>query len=66
MEPLYHCRTQSTSPSVLVRESYCGPSQAFDHAIAAFAEVYADQNERDYKALSDAVKSGRIIAQTGL
>src|SRR5262249_8740383 len=27
MEPLYHCRTRSTRPSVLVRESYCGPSR---------------------------------------
>ena len=26
----------------------------------AFAETYADQNERDYKALSQAVESGRI------
>ena len=28
--------------------------------------AYADQNERDYKALKAAVKSGRVIAQTGL
>ena len=32
----------------------------------AFAEAYADQNERDYQALADAVKSGRIAAKSGL
>ena len=31
-----------------------------------FSEAYADQNERDYAALVDAVKSGQIKAQTGL
>ena len=28
--------------------------------------AYADQNERDYQALVDAVESGRIVAQTGV
>jgi hypothetical protein len=31
-----------------------------------FAEAYADQNERDYDALRDAVKTGRTTAQMGL
>ena len=35
-------------------------------AIANFSAGYADQNERDYQALVDAVKSGRIDAQKGL
>ena len=30
----------------------------------AFAEAYADQNERDYDALRDAVASGRVAAET--
>jgi hypothetical protein len=38
----------------------------FDRAIAEFAESYADQNERDHQALLDAVKTGRIQAQTGV
>ncbi len=46
--------------------SYLGKSDVFDRAIAAFAETYADQNERDYNALKDAVNEGRITAQTGL
>jgi hypothetical protein len=34
--------------------------------MATFAELYAEQNERDYKALRDAVKAGRVDAKTGL
>ena len=46
--------------------SYLGTSRVFDQAVAAFAEEYADQNERDYDALKQAVESGRVEAQTGL
>ena len=34
--------------------------------MATFAEAYADQNERDYAALQEAVASGRVVAETGL
>ena len=37
-----------------------------DRAIAKFAAAYADQNERDYEALVDAAKSGRITAEHGI
>ena len=46
--------------------AYLGNSDTFDQAIATFAEIYADQNERDYAALESAVASGRIVAQHGL
>jgi uncharacterized protein (DUF2252 family) len=46
--------------------SYLGSSSTFDRALAAFAETYADQNERDYEALRQAVESGRVKAETGL
>jgi uncharacterized protein (DUF2252 family) len=46
--------------------AYLGPGDVFDRAIADFSVAYADQNERDYQALVDAVKSGRIPAETGL
>jgi hypothetical protein len=39
-----------------------GNSDRFDQALAGFAEVYADQNERDHRALLDAVKAGRVTA----
>ena len=44
--------------------SYLGRGDGFDRALASFAETYADQNERDYAAVVDAVESGRITAET--
>ena len=46
--------------------TYLGASDTFDRALATFAEAYADQNERDYRALQEAVASGRVAAQSGL
>jgi uncharacterized protein (DUF2252 family) len=46
--------------------AYLGTGSSFDHAIAAFAESYADQNEHDYSALKTAVESGRVHAETGV
>jgi hypothetical protein len=46
--------------------AYLGGSDRFDKALAAFAEAYADQNERDYDAIRRAVASGRIVAETGV
>jgi uncharacterized protein (DUF2252 family) len=46
--------------------AYLGKSAAFDRAILEFSRAYAEQNERDYRALARAVKSGRITAETGL
>ena len=36
--------------------AYMGTSDTFDRAMAVFAEKYADQNERDYAALQEAVR----------
>jgi uncharacterized protein (DUF2252 family) len=44
---------------------YLGKSPVFDQAIADFACAYAEQNERDYRTLAAAAKSGRIKAVTG-
>jgi uncharacterized protein (DUF2252 family) len=46
--------------------SYLGKGDAFDRAIADLAVAYAEQNERDYSALQDAVASGRLPAETGI
>ena len=46
--------------------AYLGTSDTFDRAMASFAELYADQNERDYAALQEAVASGRVTAETGI
>jgi hypothetical protein len=59
-------RAHARSGDRVAIASYLGKSDAFDHAIATFAETYADQNERDYQELGDAVDDGRIEARTGL
>jgi uncharacterized protein (DUF2252 family) len=46
--------------------AYLGRGDAFDGALASFAESYADQNERDFAALRAAVDAGRITAHTGV
>jgi uncharacterized protein (DUF2252 family) len=43
--------------------AYLGSGKAFDRAIAAFAETYADQNESDHAALEKAVRAGRVAAE---
>ncbi|MDP9259092.1 MAG: DUF2252 domain-containing protein [Actinomycetota bacterium] len=59
-------RAHARSGDRIAIASYLGTGQAFDRAMVAFAETYADQNERDYAALGAAVSSGRVIAETGL
>jgi uncharacterized protein (DUF2252 family) len=44
---------------------YLGAGEAFDHAIADFALAYADQNERDYQRLAEAVSDARVLATVG-
>lgn len=42
---------------------YLGTSDQFDRAVAAFAQAYADQTERDYAALVAAANAGRITVE---
>ena len=46
--------------------AYLGADDAFDRAMGAFAETYADQTERDFATFSAAIASGRITAQAGV
>jgi uncharacterized protein (DUF2252 family) len=59
-------KAHARSGDAIAIAAYLGKSAAFDRALSAFAETYADQNERDYDALKQAVESGRIKAETGL
>jgi len=59
-------RAHARSGDPVAISSYLGTSDRFDRSIASFAELYADQNERDYAALRDAVDQGRVAAETGL
>jgi hypothetical protein len=58
-------RAHARSGDCIGIAGYLGSGQAFDRAITVFAEAYADQNERDYGALLDAIASGRVEAQVG-
>ncbi|HET6875081.1 MAG TPA: DUF2252 domain-containing protein [Acidimicrobiales bacterium] len=42
--------------------SYMGGSDVFCRAVADFAAAYADQNEKDHTALTDAIAAGRVTA----
>jgi uncharacterized protein (DUF2252 family) len=46
--------------------AYLGPGDVFDRAIADFCEAYADQNQRDYDALREAVAGGRVKTIIGI
>jgi hypothetical protein len=46
--------------------AYLGKGDAFERAIADFSSAYAAQNQRDYEAFVEAVRSGRLAAKTGL
>jgi uncharacterized protein (DUF2252 family) len=59
-------RAHARSGDRIAIASYLGGGKAFDNAIADFAEAYADQNERDYRAMVKAVKAGRVAAETGV
>ncbi len=59
-------KAHARSGDAIAIGSYLGSGEVFDEALATFAELYADQNERDYDALNEAVASSRITAETGL
>jgi uncharacterized protein (DUF2252 family) len=45
---------------------YLGDDDAFDRALQRFAVAYADQNEADYAAFTQAADEHRIAVQTGV
>jgi uncharacterized protein (DUF2252 family) len=59
-------RAHARSGDRIALAAYLGKGAVFDRALVQFSHAYAEQNERDYRALAAAVKSGRITAETGL
>jgi uncharacterized protein (DUF2252 family) len=55
-------RAHARSADRVALGAYLGASDRFDRAVAAFAELYADQNERDHEALVGAIRAGCIAA----
>jgi hypothetical protein len=56
-----HARTGERA----VIAGYLGNSDAFDRALARFAESYADTNASDHRALVEAIRNGRVRADAG-
>ena len=56
-------RAHARSGDRIAIASYLGGSDVFDQAVTEFAHLYADQNERDFGSLRDAVSSGRLAAE---
>jgi len=55
---LARAHARATEPARI--SGYLGTSDKFDEAIADFATAYADQTERDHKALKKAVRDGKL------
>ena len=59
-------RAHSRSGDRIAIAAYLGNGDAVDRALVRFAESYADQNERDYAALREAVAGGVVAAESDL
>jgi uncharacterized protein (DUF2252 family) len=53
-------RAHAKSGDAAIISGYLGNSSRFDDAVLNFAVSYADQNERDYQALLEAIRAGKI------
>jgi uncharacterized protein (DUF2252 family) len=53
-------RAHAKSGDAAMISGYLGNSSSFDDAVSNFAMAYADQNERDYQALMEAIRAGKI------
>ncbi len=59
-------RSHAQTGKAMTIASYMGRGSAFDRSVTDFAVAYADQTERDHRALVEAVDSGRVKAVRGL
>jgi uncharacterized protein (DUF2252 family) len=59
-------RAHARSGDPIAIAAYLGEGDQFDRAITDFAGRYADQNERDYRAFLEAIRSGRLQALQGV
>jgi uncharacterized protein (DUF2252 family) len=55
-------QAHARSSDAAMISGYMGTGVKLDRAISRFAQVYADQNQRDHAELLEAVRSGRIEA----
>jgi uncharacterized protein (DUF2252 family) len=58
-------RAHARSGDPIAIAEYLGEDDQFDRSMVDFAKRYADQNELDYQAFADAIRSGRLEALEG-
>jgi uncharacterized protein (DUF2252 family) len=59
-------RAHARSGDPVAIAAYLGEDDQFDQSITDFAKRYAEQNEQDYQAFAEAVRSGRLEALEGV
>jgi uncharacterized protein (DUF2252 family) len=59
-------RAHARSGDPVAIAAYLGKKDGFDRSITDFAQRYADQNEQDYHAFTDAVATGRLVATSDI
>lgn len=59
-------RAHARSGDPVAIAAYLGRSDKFDRTVVDFSARYADQNDRDYAAFVEAVRSGRLVARDGV
>jgi uncharacterized protein (DUF2252 family) len=59
-------RAHARSGDAVSLAAYLGKKGRFDDSIADFSQRYADQNEQDYQAFTEAIRSGRLEALEGV
>ena len=57
-------RAHARSGDPVAIAAYLGKGKVFDEAVTRFAELYADQNDRDHQAFVREIRSGRLEAHT--
>ena len=59
-------RAHARSGDPIAIAAYLGKKDEFDRSITDFSERYADQNDKDYQAFAEAIRSGRLEAMEGI
>ncbi len=59
-------RAHARSGDPIAIAAYLGKSDGFERSVTDFSERYADQNDRDYQAFIEAIRSGRLTAIEGV
>ena len=59
-------RAHARSGDRIAIAAYLGNGGTFEKAVATFASLYADKNERDHSALAAAISKGQVTAVPGV